>query len=107
MSSSPARHLLRCVALVVAVHLSGGCVRSHQPPPADHTPTPATIDLRVMTFNIRYGTADDGDNRWSNRRELVPAVIEAHEPDVVGLQEALHFQLQELLAALPQFGSVG
>jgi endonuclease/exonuclease/phosphatase family metal-dependent hydrolase len=82
-------------------------VRSHQPPPADHTPTPATIDLRVMTFNIRYGTADDGDNRWSNRRELVPAVIEAHEPDVVGLQEALHFQLQELLAALPQFGSVG
>lgn len=63
--------------------------------------------LAVMTFNIRYGTADDGPNRWELRREQVAAVIRAEAPDVVGLQEALHGQIDELLAALPEFRMVG
>ena len=29
------------------------------------------IDLNVMSFNIRYGTADDGDNSWPKRRDTV------------------------------------
>ena len=31
----------------------------------------ADLELRVMSFNIRYGTANDGDNHWKNRREMV------------------------------------
>jgi len=63
--------------------------------------------LRVMTFNIRYGTANDGPNRWPNRRELVFERIRQTHADVVGLQEALDFQIREILAAVPGYASIG
>lgn len=43
--------------------------------------------LKVMSFNIRYGLADDGDNHWDNRKSLALARIQAFAPDVLGLQE--------------------
>jgi hypothetical protein len=43
-------------------------------------------DLRVMSFNIRYGTADDGEDRWEKRRELLFATVEAFKPDLLGTQ---------------------
>lgn len=63
--------------------------------------------LRAMTFNIRYGTAGDGDNRWERRREMVIGVLREHRPQVAGLQEALRFQLDEIRAALPHFMEIG
>lgn len=63
--------------------------------------------LTIMSFNIRYGTADDGPNRWEARRELLFDVLRSERPDIVGLQEALHFQIQEILETLPQFAMVG
>jgi endonuclease/exonuclease/phosphatase family metal-dependent hydrolase len=63
--------------------------------------------LAVMTFNIRYGTADDGPNRWGERRELVFEVFRTHCPDVVGIQEGLRFQLDELREAVPGYAEVG
>ena len=50
--------------------------------------------LRVMSFNIRYGTAKDGDNVWGNRRDLVVDTIRAFDPDLLGTQETLPFQSQ-------------
>jgi endonuclease/exonuclease/phosphatase family metal-dependent hydrolase len=64
-------------------------------------------ELRVMSFNIRYGTANDGANRWVNRRELVFDVLREHDCDVVGLQEALRFQIDEIREALPAYGEIG
>lgn len=43
--------------------------------------------ITVMTFNIRYGQAEDGDNRWQRRRDLVIERIRAADPDLLGLQE--------------------
>jgi endonuclease/exonuclease/phosphatase family metal-dependent hydrolase len=63
--------------------------------------------LHVMTFNIRYGTASDGENAWSQRRERLFGVIAAERPDVLGLQEALRFQLDELHDRFPEFGEIG
>jgi len=63
--------------------------------------------LTVLSFNIRYGTARDGDNRWENRRELLFDVLRAEDPDLIGLQEALDFQIDEILAAMPGFAVVG
>jgi len=60
-----------------------------------------------MSFNIRYGTASDGENAWPNRSDLVADVIRAHDPDVLALQEALRFQLDELGAALPHYEELG
>lgn len=63
--------------------------------------------LTVMSFNIRYGTADDGPDRWELRREQMFALLKDQGPDVIGLQEALHFQIDEILAALPEYRMVG
>jgi endonuclease/exonuclease/phosphatase family metal-dependent hydrolase len=60
-----------------------------------------------MTFNIRYGTADDGENRWSARRALVLEVIRREDPDLLGLQEALDDQIDEMLASLDDYAVVG
>jgi endonuclease/exonuclease/phosphatase family metal-dependent hydrolase len=63
--------------------------------------------MTVMSFNLRYGTADDGEDAWTYRRDLVVDVIREQAPDVLGTQEALRFQLDELLGALPEYGMVG
>lgn len=63
--------------------------------------------VTVMSFNIRYGTAPDGDDAWPLRRENVFDVIRTAAPDVAGLQEVLAFQADELLEALPEYDLVG
>ena len=63
--------------------------------------------LRVASFNIRYGTADDGENRWERRKDFVVRTIRKMDPDLLGVQEALAFQVDELRAALPAYGFVG
>jgi endonuclease/exonuclease/phosphatase family metal-dependent hydrolase len=63
--------------------------------------------INVMTFNIRYGTAKDGENGWVNRREFLFDVVREQNADVVGLQEALAFQIDEILAAVPGYAVVG
>jgi hypothetical protein len=55
-------------------------------------PMPNTgLNLNVMSFNIRRGTAKDGKNRWIFRRNRVCALLNHYRPDVLGLQEALDF----------------
>ncbi len=63
--------------------------------------------IEVMSFNIRYGTAADGDNAWSLRREMVTSLIAREGPTVLGIQEALEFQLDEMLLDLPGYLAVG
>lgn len=70
-------------------------------------PGDTAAPLRVMSFNIRYGTADDGPNAWPLRRELVHATVERADADILGVQEALRFQLDELLARAPAYQRVG
>jgi endonuclease/exonuclease/phosphatase family metal-dependent hydrolase len=69
--------------------------------------TPDTPDLSVLSFNIRYGTADDGENSWQHRREFVFDVIRDQEADIVGLQEALRFQLDEIADAVTGYSELG
>ena len=64
-------------------------------------------DLRLMSFNIRYGTADDGADAWPRRAAMAFDVVRRFDADVVGVQEALRFQLDELGAALPAFAEIG
>jgi hypothetical protein len=65
------------------------------------------LEVRIMTFNIRYGSANDGQNHWKNRREMVFDVIRKQQSDVIGLQEALRFQIDEIRQALPMYGEIG
>jgi endonuclease/exonuclease/phosphatase family metal-dependent hydrolase len=70
-------------------------------------PPAQTGALSVMTFNVRYGNAPDGDNRWELRKPRVQAFLRNRHADVIGLQEALEFQIQDMRAALPGYESVG
>ncbi len=59
--------------------------------------------LKAVTFNIRYGTADDGPNRWDRRRESVFSLLAEYGADVLALQEALDFQVEQIGRALPVY----
>ena len=61
----------------------------------------------IMTFNIRYGTANDGENSWPKRKDILFDVIAQHKPDILGVQEALDFQLQQLSGKFPYFRESG
>ena len=65
------------------------------------------LELRIMTFNIRYGSANDGENHWDKRKDMVSDVIRNHPSDVVGLQEALRFQIDTIRQAHPIYGEIG
>jgi endonuclease/exonuclease/phosphatase family metal-dependent hydrolase len=63
--------------------------------------------LNVMSFNIRFGTANDGPNHWDLRQDMVVDLIKRHDPDVIGLQECLDFQAEFLVQRLPDYRFVG
>lgn len=63
--------------------------------------------LEVASYNVRYGTAEDGDNHWRLRRAALLKQVGDMIPDVLGLQEALRFQIDEITAALPFLASFG
>jgi endonuclease/exonuclease/phosphatase family metal-dependent hydrolase len=65
------------------------------------------VDIQVMTFNIRNGKAQDGENRWDLRKAFVCDVIRDDAPDVLGVQEAYRFQLDAFNERLPDYGEVG
>ena len=52
--------------------------------------------IKVMSYNIRYGTADDGEFSWPLRREAAAAMVLDQKPAVFGVQEALPMQLDYL-----------
>ena len=49
--------------------------------------------ISVMSYNIRYGEAKDGTNSWQFRYPATAMMIEDQCPDVIGIQEALSYQL--------------
>lgn len=63
--------------------------------------------LTLMSFNVRYATADDGADSWVFRRGLVFEAVNRRNPDVLGVQEALATQVDELLVNLPGYSCVG
>lgn len=87
-----------------------GCVvalPAQSPPQADARAAGFGEPLTAMSFNIRYGTAGDGENHWRERRHMLFDLIREQDADIVGLQEALDFQIDEIIAAAPAYASVG
>ena len=65
------------------------------------------LNLNVMSFNIRRGTAKDGRNHWVFRRNRVQEILHRYPPDVLGLQEAMDFQVSAIRTMLPGYEMVG
>ncbi|MBT5074466.1 MAG: endonuclease/exonuclease/phosphatase family protein [Kordiimonadaceae bacterium] len=64
-------------------------------------------EIDVMSFNIRYGTAKDGDNHWKFRKDQLLELLKSSAPDIIGLQEVLKFQLDEIMTTLPAYAMIG
>lgn len=64
-------------------------------------------ELEVMTFNIRYDNVNDGEDRWSERKESVARLIKFYRPQVIGIQEALESQIEYLDSASSDYTYVG
>jgi len=67
----------------------------------------AANDIKVMSFNVRYGTAKDGENHWDKRKDFLVETIKAFGPDLLGTQETLGFQRDFLGEKLPGYGVLG
>lgn len=63
--------------------------------------------LKVISYNIRVGSAPDGENHWDKRKTATPAMIEDQKPDIFGLQEALKMQLDYIEETCPDYDHVG
>lgn len=88
---------MKSILLVVAILL--GAVSISRPLTAN--------DLRIMSFNIRYGTADDGENSWDHRKEFLIETIREFAPDLLGTQETLLFQRDYLASKLSDYEVIG
>lgn len=66
-------------------------------------------NIKVMTYNIRCGFCEDSSsvNNWSYRKYLVAYLIHSHKPDLIGLQEAEMFQVNELIEMLDEYDWYG
>jgi endonuclease/exonuclease/phosphatase family metal-dependent hydrolase len=89
-----AAFLLFAAALVCA---GGHGALAEAPPP---------LDLRAMTFNLRYASGTP-PNAWAARRPVMTAAILAEAPDVIGTQEGLYQQLKDLAGDLPAYEWIG
>lgn len=89
----------RFAILILLVSLASSMTLSQ--PPKD------AREVRVMSYNIRYGTANDGENHWDKRKEFLLATIQAFDPDLLGTQETLGFQRDYLAQHLSQYEGLG
>ncbi len=67
------------------------------------SPSAATAQtLKVMTFNVRYAS-DEGPQAWPLRRPVMIALLKQARPDLIGTQELLQRQGDDLVRALPGY----
>ena len=65
------------------------------------------FDVRVLSANVRYATASDGDHAWDKRAPMAIEALVAAKPDVLGLQEALDHQVEAIHRAFPGHAVIG
>ena len=69
--------------------------------------TEEKANVRWATFNMRLDTPADSLNNWKYRKERVAQYIQNMKLDVVGTQEVLQNQFNDLKSLLPDFEGVG
>ena len=63
--------------------------------------------LNIMAFNIRFNNPRDSANAWDFRKDFVSSQILFHQAHILGVQQALCDQMQDLQERLPTYQCVG
>lgn len=61
----------------------------------------------VGTYNLRFDNPRDTGNLWAGRAPVVAALLRFHRFDILGTQEGLKNQLDDLANALPEYSYYG
>lgn len=61
----------------------------------------------AMSYNIRYSNNHDGENNWESRKGAVCDLVDYYSPDIIGIQEGLVSQLNNLKICLPCYDYFG
>ncbi|WP_316831497.1 endonuclease/exonuclease/phosphatase family protein [Pedobacter aquatilis] len=64
-------------------------------------------EITIGTFNIRYDNPADSGNLWVNRAPIVANLVRFHGFDILGVQEGLKNQLDDINGALPEYARYG
>lgn len=59
-----------------------------------------------MSYNLR-NNSDVPPNSWKERKELILELLERESPDIIGTQELLHDQVQDMEDLLPEYDWIG
>ncbi|MBX3744914.1 MAG: endonuclease/exonuclease/phosphatase family protein [Verrucomicrobiae bacterium] len=59
-----------------------------------------------MAYNLRYASWE-GANAWPDRRPLMKELLDQYRPDLIGTQEGVYRQLNDLAADLPAYHWIG
>ncbi len=65
------------------------------------------LNVNVMTFNIRLDHAGDSLNNWQYRKDNAAEMIRTNNIDILGTQEVLLNQLNDLKERLPEYNAIG
>ncbi len=63
--------------------------------------------LKIMTFNLRVRTENDGKNMFDYRTDKIKALIDREKPDIIGFQEVTTTMLNWLKTNLPDYDVLG
>lgn len=63
--------------------------------------------ITLGTFNSRYDNPRDSGNLWIDRAPVVANLIRFHDFDILGIQEGLKNQLDDINNALPDYARYG
>jgi endonuclease/exonuclease/phosphatase family metal-dependent hydrolase len=59
------------------------------------------VDVRVVTWNLRFFNPLDGDDAWPERSEEAVELVRGLNADILGFQEALGQQVDDVVEGLP------
>lgn len=63
--------------------------------------------MKLMSFNVRYGSAKDGDNSWDYRKADLCKMLLTEKPLVVGLQECEMTQRVYIVDNCKEYDAIG
>jgi endonuclease/exonuclease/phosphatase family metal-dependent hydrolase len=84
------------VIIIFYVMFFSGCSQQMKP-----------VELKVISFNIRFDNPGDAPNNWPYRVPLVESYLQSEMPDLMGVQEALYHQNEEILRLMPGYAYIG
>ena len=64
-------------------------------------------NMRIMSFNIRLKDLEEKEHSWEMRKDIVASMIRFHRMDIIGIQEPLKEQIDELQELLIEYSWYG